>query len=67
MSFVTGDISSIEMMKQLIDKQTTSIFDFAGVVSGQAESDLDLGMRINIDGTRAVLEGFEDHWYGNVR
>ena len=29
MSFVTGDISSIEMMKQLVDKQTTSIFHFA--------------------------------------
>jgi D-erythronate 2-dehydrogenase len=61
MSFVTGDISSIEMMKQLIDKQTTSIFHFAGVVSGQAESDLDLGMRINIDGTRAVLDACRAH------
>jgi len=46
------------------DLQTTSgglgeadvIFHLAGVVSGAAEADFDLGMRVNIDGTRAVLE-----------
>lgn len=32
------------------------IFHLAGVVSGAAEADFDLGMRTNIDGTRAVLE-----------
>jgi D-erythronate 2-dehydrogenase len=32
------------------------IFHLAGVVSGAAEADFDLGMRGNLDGTRAVLE-----------
>jgi D-erythronate 2-dehydrogenase len=32
------------------------IFHLAGVVSGAAEADFDLGMRTNIDGMRAVLE-----------
>ena len=32
------------------------MFHLAGVVSGAAEADFDLGMRTNIDGTRAVLE-----------
>jgi nucleoside-diphosphate-sugar epimerase len=32
------------------------IFHLAGVVSGAAEADFDLGMRTNVDGTRAVLE-----------
>jgi len=32
------------------------IFHLAGVVSGAAEADFDLGMRVNLDGTRAVLE-----------
>ena len=32
------------------------IFHLAGVVSGAAEADFDLGMRVNVDGTRAVLE-----------
>lgn len=61
LSFVTGDISNPATMKQLVDNQTSSIFHFAGAVSGQAESDLDLGMRINIDGTRAVLDACKAH------
>jgi nucleoside-diphosphate-sugar epimerase len=32
------------------------VFHLAGVVSGAAEADFDLGMRTNLDGTRAVLE-----------
>jgi nucleoside-diphosphate-sugar epimerase len=32
------------------------IFHLAGAVSGAAEADFDLGMRTNLDGTRAVLE-----------
>ena len=32
------------------------IFHLAGVVSGAAEADFDLGMRTNLDGTRAVLD-----------
>jgi nucleoside-diphosphate-sugar epimerase len=32
------------------------IFHLAGVVSGAAEADFDLGMRTNVDGTRALLE-----------
>ena len=55
LSVVTGDISDSNTMKNLIDKNTGCIFDFAGVVSGQAEADFDLGMKINVDGTRAVL------------
>ena len=32
------------------------IFHLAAVVSGQAEADFDLGMRINLDASRALLE-----------
>ena len=32
------------------------IFHLAAVVSGQAESDFDLGMRVNLDATRLLLE-----------
>jgi D-erythronate 2-dehydrogenase len=37
------------------------IFHLAGVVSGAAEADFDLGMRGNVDGTRAVLEHARAH------
>ena len=33
-----------------------SVFHLAAVVSGAAEADFDLGMRVNLDGTRALLE-----------
>jgi nucleoside-diphosphate-sugar epimerase len=38
-----------------------AIFHLAGVVSGAAEADFDLGMRVNLDGTRAVLERARRH------
>src|ERR1700735_360626 len=37
------------------------IFHLAGVVSGAAEADFDLGMRGNVDGTRAMLEHARRH------
>jgi D-erythronate 2-dehydrogenase len=33
-----------------------AVFHLAGVVSGAAEADFDLGMRTNVDGTRRLLE-----------
>jgi nucleoside-diphosphate-sugar epimerase len=38
-----------------------AIFHLAGVVSGAAEADFDLGLRVNVDGTRAVLERARRH------
>jgi D-erythronate 2-dehydrogenase len=48
----TGELS--ELMPDAPD--TELVFHLAGVVSGAAEADFDLGMRGNLDGTRAVLE-----------
>ncbi|HWD01362.1 MAG TPA: D-erythronate dehydrogenase [Amycolatopsis sp.] len=36
--------------------EVDAIFHLASVVSGAAEADFDLGMRTNLDGTRALLE-----------
>jgi D-erythronate 2-dehydrogenase len=49
---VTGDLQAIVPGLGKADV----IFHLAGVVSGAAEADFDLGMRVNVDGTRAVLE-----------
>jgi nucleoside-diphosphate-sugar epimerase len=38
-----------------------AIFHLAGVVSGAAEVDFDLGLRTNLDGTRAVLDWARAH------
>ena len=53
---VTGDITDRETLYQVITRGTSSVFHLAAVVSGQAEADTDLGYRVNLDGTRAVLD-----------
>ena len=40
----------------MIAPGTSSVFHLAAIVSGQAEADTDLGYRVNLDGTRAVLD-----------
>lgn len=52
----TGDIADPAQIDQLLDADTSSVFHLAAVVSGQAEQDFELGMRINFDATRALLE-----------
>ena len=52
----TGDIADRETLRAVITPGTGSVFHLAAVVSGQAEADTDLGYRVNLDGTRAVLE-----------
>ncbi|WLI90898.1 SDR family oxidoreductase [Massilia sp. R2A-15] len=53
---VTGDISDAALLRELVDERTQSIFHLAAIVSGAAEADFDLGMRINLDASRALLD-----------
>lgn len=61
LNYVSGDLSNPAEVAALIDADTTSVFHLASIVSGAAEADFDLGMRVNIDGTRAVLEACRHH------
>ena len=54
--FATGDIASSDAVWRAIAPGTSAVFHLAAVVSGEAEADTDLGYRVNLDGTRAVLE-----------
>jgi D-erythronate 2-dehydrogenase len=56
LTLVTGDISEFTAVSRVISPDTDSVFHLAAVVSGQAEADTDLGYRVNLDGTRAVLD-----------
>ncbi|WP_319244921.1 D-erythronate dehydrogenase [uncultured Propionivibrio sp.] len=53
---VTGDIGNESDLARALDAQTTSVFHLAAIVSSQAEADFDLGMRINVDAFRVLLE-----------
>lgn len=51
---LTGDIAALP--EQAIPDGTTVVFDLAAVVSAQAEADYDLGRRVNLGGTHAVID-----------
>ncbi len=52
----TGDIADRETVRLLLVPGAAAVFHLAAVVSGQAEADTDLGLRVNLDGARAVLD-----------
>ena len=56
LSLVTGDIADRATVARLIAPGTDAVFHLAAIVSGEAEADTDLGYRVNLDGTRAVLD-----------
>jgi len=55
-SAVTGDLADPAVIARAVTDDTDSVFHLAAVVSGQAEADFDVGMRVNLDATRALLE-----------
>lgn len=54
--YVQGDISDPAQVRRIVGNDTDSIFHLAAIVSADAEENFDLGMRINLDGTRNILE-----------
>ena len=55
-SQVVGDVADRNVLAQALTANTGSVFHLAAVVSGQAEADFDIGMRVNVDATRTLLE-----------
>ncbi len=53
---MTGDAADPAVVAKALTPSVQSVFHLAAVVSGEAESDFDLGMRINLDATRILLE-----------
>ncbi len=56
LSTIAGNITNPDEVKQLIDGDVDAVFHLAAIVSANAEADFDLGMAVNLDGTRHVLE-----------
>jgi nucleoside-diphosphate-sugar epimerase len=53
---VTGDLADRAALGPAFEAGVDSVFHLAAVVSGAAEADYDLGLRVNVDGTRALLD-----------
>jgi D-erythronate 2-dehydrogenase len=55
-AFVEGDLNEMLARGQGPQPDTALVFHLAAAVSGECEADFDLGMRSNLDATRALLE-----------
>ena len=55
-SIHTGDLSAPGATATLVASRADVIFHLAGIVSGEAEANFDLGYRVNLDGTRALFD-----------
>jgi nucleoside-diphosphate-sugar epimerase len=53
---VAGDFSKPGLADRLVASRPDVIFHLAAIVSGEAEADFDKGYRINLDGTRLLLD-----------
>jgi nucleoside-diphosphate-sugar epimerase len=53
---LAGDVANPATVARAIPPGTEVVVHLAAVVSAQAEADFDLGMRVNLQGTLAVLE-----------
>jgi nucleoside-diphosphate-sugar epimerase len=53
---IATDLSARDAAAALVGKRPDLIFHLAAIVSGEAEADFEKGYRINLDGTRELLE-----------
>src|SRR5579871_885076 len=58
---VEADTSNPDVIARVINDQTAAVFHLAAIVSVGAEEDFDLGMKVNLDSTRALLERCRSH------
>jgi D-erythronate 2-dehydrogenase len=54
--YAIGDVGNPEFIAETLSHNTDGLFHLAAVVSGAAEAEFDLGMRVNVDGTRSLLD-----------
>ncbi|KAL8997883.1 MAG: hypothetical protein Q9169_002965 [Polycauliona sp. 2 TL-2023] len=53
---VQGDLTSQDFCDSVLTKDLTHVFLLHGIMSGAAEADLELGIKVNLDATRRVLD-----------
>jgi len=56
LEIMRGDVAERSEVERAVTPDTGAVFHLAAVVSGGAEADFDLGMRVNLEGTRLLLE-----------
>jgi len=51
-----GTITDDRFTASILERDLDLVYHLAAVVSARAEAEFDLGMRVNVDATRALLE-----------
>lgn len=51
-----GTIADLDFIRPMVQDDVGIVFHLAAVLSGQSEAEFDVGMRINVDATRDLLE-----------
>jgi D-erythronate 2-dehydrogenase len=51
-----GTILQPDYIRSIVEHEVDVVFHLAAVLSGQSESDFDLGMQVNVDATRNLLD-----------
>jgi nucleoside-diphosphate-sugar epimerase len=52
----TGTITDEDFIRSIVDRDLDVVYHLAAVLSGQAEAEFELGMQVNVDATRSLLE-----------
>jgi D-erythronate 2-dehydrogenase len=52
----TGTIADADFITSIVDSDVRVVYHLAAVLSGQSEVEFDVGMQINVDATRTLLE-----------
>jgi nucleoside-diphosphate-sugar epimerase len=52
----TGTIADAAFIGSIVEPGVDVVFHLAAVLSGQSEAEFDVGMQVNLDGTRSLLE-----------
>lgn len=52
----TGSITDGDFVRSIVDDDVDVVYHLAAVLSGQSEEQFDLGMQVNVDATRLLLE-----------
>jgi D-erythronate 2-dehydrogenase len=53
---VVGTIADADFVSSLLSDEVRVVYHLAAVLSGQSEAEFDVGMQVNVDGTRGLLE-----------
>src|SRR6186997_1767604 len=52
----TGNIANPDFISAIVEPDVDVVFHLAAVLSGQSEAEFDLGLKVNLDATRNLLE-----------